>query len=287
MSTTAHAHAAPPPNLFTLPVVAALLTEALALVGEGIAAAEIEAASLEAGMPVGLLATIDATSLDAIDEALHAELHALEHGEGHGHDHGHAHGHDHAHGHGHGHGHDHGHDHDHDHDHGHAHDHAHGTHHAHDHGHAPAPAPHRHAHGVKSKRMPETAVYVVEKMAHGFRRTGRAAGGGFYDYSSDAPQLWSGLKTFERRGRALPRQDVLERLRHIAVLASLGQAVAPASTSLGPVFGALLPTDAEAARTFVSTMGQAAFVARSTELAARFGDRFAPSAAVLARIGAA
>jgi hypothetical protein len=283
MSTTAHAHAPSPPNLFANPVVAALLTEALALVGEGIAAAEVESASIEAGMPVGLLATIDATSLDAIDEALHAELHALEHGEGHDHDHDH------------GHGHSHGHDHAHDHPHGT--DHAHG--HGHDHDHAPAPAPaprtaashapapHRHAHGVKSKRMPDTAVYVVEKMAHGFRRTGRAAGGGFYDYSSDAPQLWSGLKTFERRGRALPRQDVLERLRHIAALASLGQAVAPASTSLGTVFGPSLPTDAEAARTFVRTMGQEAFIARSTELAARFGDRFTPSAAVLARIGAA
>ena len=135
--------------------------------------------------------------------------------------------------------------------------------------------------------MPESAVYVVEKMAHGFRRTGRAAGGGFYDYSSDAPQLWSGLKTFERRGRALPRQDVLERLRHIAALTSLGQAVAPASASLGTVFGPSLPTDAEAALTFVSTMGQEAFVARSFELATRFGERFTPSAAVLTRIGAA
>ena len=29
--------------------------------------------------------------------------------------------------------------------------------------------------------MPESAVYVMEKMAHGFRRLGRDAGAGFYE----------------------------------------------------------------------------------------------------------
>ena len=67
---------------------------------------------------------------------------------------------------------------------------------------------------VVSVRFPEPAVYVIEKMAHGFRRTGRASGGGFYDYTAGAePQLWSGLKVFERGAREVDDASLAERLR--------------------------------------------------------------------------
>jgi 3-hydroxyacyl-CoA dehydrogenase len=67
---------------------------------------------------------------------------------------------------------------------------------------------------VVSVRFPEAAVYVIEKMAHGFRRGGRAAGGGFYDYPAGAePQLWSGLKVFERGAREVDDASLAERLR--------------------------------------------------------------------------
>lgn len=67
---------------------------------------------------------------------------------------------------------------------------------------------------VVSVRFPESAVYVIEKMAHGFRRTGRASGGGFYDYTASAePQLWSGLKVFERGAREVDDASLAERLR--------------------------------------------------------------------------
>jgi 3-hydroxyacyl-CoA dehydrogenase len=67
---------------------------------------------------------------------------------------------------------------------------------------------------VVSVRFPEPAVYVIEKMAHGFRRTGRASGGGFYDYTGGAePQLWSGLKVFERGAREVDDASLAERLR--------------------------------------------------------------------------
>jgi len=67
---------------------------------------------------------------------------------------------------------------------------------------------------VVSVRFPEPAVYVIEKMAHGFRRTGRAFGGGFYDYTAGAePQLWSGLKVFERGAREVDDASLAERLR--------------------------------------------------------------------------
>ncbi len=133
---------------------------------------------------------------------------------------------------------------------------------------------------MKSKRMPESAVYVLEKMAHGFRRMGRAAGGGFYDYSSDAPQLWSGLRTFERRSRQIHPADIRDRLLHAATLAALDATPGTSATPIERVFGDALPGDALQARAAVEARGRDAFVARSRELAARFGPRFAPPAAL-------
>jgi len=67
---------------------------------------------------------------------------------------------------------------------------------------------------VVSVRFTEAAVYVIEKMAHGFRRTGRASGGGFYDYAPGAePQLWSGLKVFERGARDIEDAVLAQRLQ--------------------------------------------------------------------------
>ncbi len=237
------------------------------------------------------------------------------HGHGHEHDHGHDHGHrdgqghDHGHDHGHAHGHDHHHDHDHDHDHGHAHDHGHDRDHRHgqakEHSHAPSlgatakahdrpPAgaaasttsaaahAHKHAHKVKSRRMPESAVYVMEKMAHGFRRMGKAAGAGFYEYEDDGTaSLWSGLKAFERRSVKIPDEDVRDRLLHIqavetircreeGVIASLSEADSAAVDGWG------FPAAARGPAGWIEATGIAAFVGRSRELAQRYGERFEP-----------
>jgi hypothetical protein len=275
-------------DLYAHPVASALLIEALTLVGDGVSAATVEAAAEAADLRWGPLRILDAMSLEVVDHALHDELHALEHGHdhdhdhGHGHDHAHDHGHDHDHGHGHGHAHGHAHAHDHAHGHSHDHGHDHGHAHGHDHAHAPAPAPakpaHRHTHSVKSRRMPESAVYVLEKMAHGYKRMGRAAGGGFYDYAAEPPQLWSGLRTFERRSRQLELAEVRDRLVHAATLAALAATPGTAAGPVASAFGAAVPGDAEQARALLRTLGESAFVARSRELAMRFGPRFEPPA---------
>ena len=175
----------------------ALFVEVLSLLGEGVSAHRIEAASNAIGLTEGALLQLDALGLDLFDHALHAELDALAHGQ---HDHAHDHAHDHSHGH----------SHDDSHAHGHSHD------AGHDHAHQQAVNLVRRAKKAKvvSARFPEPAVYVIEKMAHGFRRTGRASGGGFYDYTAGAePQLWSGLKVFERGAREVDDTSLAERLR--------------------------------------------------------------------------
>jgi hypothetical protein len=334
-------------GLYGEPATAALLHEALALLGDGVPAAAIEAAAADAAMPQGVLALLDAVSLKTLDHALHAELDAPGHGHSHdGHDHGHAHGgHDHGHGHAHGHDDGHSHDHAHGHDHGRSHDHAHGHDqgHSHDHGHSPAPAPadhghaqatsppaaghvhdsscghdhshdhdhdhgaaHGHAHAqpavvvvaaptvarkpaqkVKSKVMTESAVYVVEKMAHGFKRSGRQGGAGFYDYGAEPPQLWSGLKTFERSRGKIPAEDVRDRLVHAAALGALSDARAAPLEALASAFGADARWDAAAALGAAAPDAAARFAARSRELAGRYGPRFEPTAEQLARLGPA
>ena len=174
----------------------ALMIEAMALLGEGVAPAQIESAASTFGFAMPPLLMIDHLSLHVLDELLHDELHQLAHD--HQDEPKHDHGHDHKHGHDHGH--------DHEHDHGHGHDHDHGHEHKHDHGHG-------HSHGGVSKRMPESAVYVLEKMAHGFDRQGVDSGYGLYEHEEDgSAELWDGLSVFARGARAVPPADVQDRL---------------------------------------------------------------------------
>ncbi|MCX7230853.1 MAG: 3-hydroxyacyl-CoA dehydrogenase family protein [Burkholderiales bacterium] len=274
-----------------------MLNEALTLLGDGVGAAAIEAAARDAGLKAGPFAILDAMSLDVVDHALHAAMdghghaHAAghDHGHSHGHDHGHAHGHDHAHDHGLGHAHDAGHDHDHAHGrahghaHAHGHDHGHGDDHGHahdhgdDHAHAPATEP-----ALPSRPLEKSAVYVVEKMAHGYKRAGRAAGGGFYDYTSQPPELWSGLKTFERRSRQLDAADIRDRLLYAACLGALDVATDTPADAVAQTFGEAVAMNASQARAQMQRIGADAFLARARDLATRFGARFEPPASLAA-----
>ena len=89
--------------------------EGMALVGDGVPAADVEAAASRIGVAAGPLAAADQVSIGYFDEILHSAA------GGHGHSHGQ--GHDHSHGHDHGQGHEHSHGHDHQHGHGHEHEH--------------------------------------------------------------------------------------------------------------------------------------------------------------------
>jgi 3-hydroxyacyl-CoA dehydrogenase/enoyl-CoA hydratase/3-hydroxybutyryl-CoA epimerase len=138
-------------------------------------------------------------------------------------------------------------------------------------------------HTVKSKRLPESAVYVLEKMAHGYRRMGRAGGAGFYDYGSEPPQLWSGLKTFERGSRKIPPDDVRDRLVYAATVRALAHDAAE-EPLFWKVFGPGVPGDAASALGSAAVADRARFLERSRELAGRYGSRFEPSQAVLDRL---
>lgn len=245
-------------------IESAMLYEAMAMVGEAVAPESVEQSALALGMATGPLLRLDQVGLDLVDHLLHAELHALAHGDDHDHDH---HGHDH-----HGDDHDHhGHDHGHQNNHDHGHDHA-----GHDHGHS-------HAHGVQSKVMHENAVYVMEKMAHGFNRLGLQAGAGFYDYDYDdePPELWEGLSAFGRGADKADPADCDDRMLIIAAVQALkcvedGLLGSPAQADLVAVLGAGFPARLGGPVNWIKTIGRDQFVDKANALAERYGERFTP-----------
>lgn len=253
---------------------------------------------------------------------LEKQAHAAEHGAGH--DHGHDHAHDHSHSHDHEDDHDHAHDHQHEHtkahdtadDHGHNHEHVHGADcdhdhskhddhaheheghdHKHDHEHGQSATPAqalaatkpaaKHSHRVKSKRMPENAVYVLEKMSHGYKRLGRAYGGGFYEYpEGQEKHLWEGLKTFVRASKNVPHEDIRDRMLYIQALETLrcmqeGVVESSRDANIGSILGWGFPAYTGGTAQFVNHIGVAKFVERSKQLAAQYGERFTPPAILL------
>lgn len=265
-------------GFYTSRVFGTYVNEGMALLGEGVPAALIENTAVQFGMPLGPLAVLDEVSLKLVDDVLHQQLEeestakaahrAAGHGHTHGHDHEHGHpqGHarDHEHAHAHGHGHAHGHDHRHEHRHDHEQKHGHG----HDH------------HG--SPRMPESAVYVLEKMAHGFQRMGRASGGGFYEYAAGAEKsLWPGLDAFARGRRKVTPDDVRDRMLYVQSIETVrclqeGIVDSARDANIGSIFGWGFPPWTGGTLQFVNHVGVRRFTERAEELARQYGERFAP-----------
>lgn len=125
--------------------------------------------------------------------------------------------------------------------------------------------------------MPEPAVYVLEKMAHGFQRLGREDGGGFYDYIDGEASLWNGLSVFGRGARDLPDQDMRDRLAFAPAIAALELASESSSTTT-PREPRALGRESSLALEFVRQYGPEAFIRRCGELARAYGSRFSAPA---------
>lgn len=233
-------------------ILLAYIFEGMALLGEGASPSRIEDAGRATSWSEGPLEAADRISLAFADAALHRKLASEDH----------AHGHSHAHGP------------EHEGDHGSAADH-HGHHH---HSHC-SHSSHEHSPELSSEWMPDSAVYVLEKMAHGFQRLGREDGSGFYDYIDGEASLWSGLSVFARGARGLPDSDIEDRLAFARVLATLELMSEPS-----------LPEKREDARPhrrefstaleFVRQRGTEAFRRRCDELSRTYGSRFSAPAAL-------
>ena len=212
-------------GFYTSRTFGTFVMEGAAMLGEGIPAAAIENAGIQAGMPVGPLAVLDET-------ALSLSVHVLDQT--------------------------------------------------------------RADFSAEGKTYTATpGELLVERMVKEFKRSGRAAGGGFYDYPIEKGGkkfLWPELKPLfekpkiawdinELKDRLLYRQAVeTARCLNEGVLTSVHDA------NIGSLFGIGFPAWTGGAMQFIYGLGIEAFNQRCHELAAKFGPGFMLTEAVKASI---
>ncbi|UJW82845.1 3-hydroxyacyl-CoA dehydrogenase NAD-binding domain-containing protein [Hydrogenophaga sp. SL48] len=128
---------------------------------------------------------------------------------------------------------------------------------------------------------------LVEHMVKQHHRSGRAAGGGFYDYPEGGKKhLWPELKTlFEKPGVEWNLQDVKDRLLYrqaVETARCLAEGVLTSvhDGNIGSIFGIGFPAWTGGALQFIYGMGMEAFEQRCAQLAAKHGSGFVLSDAV-------
>ena len=135
---------------------------------------------------------------------------------------------------------------------------------------------------------------VTAKMVNELGRSGRAAGAGFYEYSDGKRAgLWPGLhEAFSTSpDNAPPLQDLVDRMIFAEVLETQkcvdeGVIVDDADANIGSIIGIGFPAWTGGTRQYAKNYaapdakeasGYKGFVARAEELAAKYGERFAPT----------
>ena len=132
---------------------------------------------------------------------------------------------------------------------------------------------------------------LVERMVKEFKRGGRAAGGGFYDYPvGQKKMLWPELKNrFEKSHIKWNVQDMKDRIlfrQAIETARCLDEGVLTSihEGNIGSIFGIGYPAWTGGALQFIYGMGVSNFAKRSQELAAQYGDGFNVTQGVLATL---
>jgi 3-hydroxyacyl-CoA dehydrogenase/enoyl-CoA hydratase/3-hydroxybutyryl-CoA epimerase len=128
---------------------------------------------------------------------------------------------------------------------------------------------------------------VLDRMVEDVERSGRAAGTGFYDYADGVRGLlWHGLREhFPPLGGPadVPFTDLVERLMFIEAIESVscldeGVLVSATDANVGSVLGNGFPGWTGGVLQYIAGYpgGPDGFAARARQLAARYGERFAP-----------
>jgi 3-hydroxyacyl-CoA dehydrogenase/enoyl-CoA hydratase/3-hydroxybutyryl-CoA epimerase len=130
---------------------------------------------------------------------------------------------------------------------------------------------------------------VLDVMTGEYGRYGKARGAGFYDYPEGGKkQLWPELTTiFPPQGEPLCQTEMIERLMFVQALETvrcLAENVVTnaADANIGSIFGWGFAPFKGGTLQYINDFGVAAFAQRSQELAAAYGDRFAPPERLLA-----
>ncbi len=140
--------------------------------------------------------------------------------------------------------------------------------------------------GAEVKDHPAAAV--IDLLLNEYKRAGKAAGGGFYDYPAGAPKrLWAALKArFEKPGAQIAGEDIRDRLLFIQAIESVrcleeGVLRSTADGNIGSLLGLGFPAWTGGALQFINQYGLTDFIARAHCLAERYGERFEPPALLM------
>lgn len=135
----------------------------------------------------------------------------------------------------------------------------------------------------RQRYVPPAGVKTMRKMRDELGRSGRKAGGGFYDYFEGGKRLWSGLAEHFPIVSGYDVADLGRRILYVQAIESArcleeGVLEMPADGDLGAVFGWSFPAWTGGTLSYIDTLGAGAFVAEADRLAETYGARFAPSA---------
>jgi 3-hydroxyacyl-CoA dehydrogenase/enoyl-CoA hydratase/3-hydroxybutyryl-CoA epimerase len=135
------------------------------------------------------------------------------------------------------------------------------------------------------------AEAVVDRMVDEFDRKGRSSSAGFYEYDDEGKRtgLWPGLSAFGADAAGdVPFRDMQERMLFAEALETVkcfdeGVLRSVADANIGSIFGIGFPAWTGGVVQYIEGYegGLPGFVARSRELAARYGDRFQPPASLV------
>jgi 3-hydroxyacyl-CoA dehydrogenase/enoyl-CoA hydratase/3-hydroxybutyryl-CoA epimerase len=207
-------------GFFTSRVFGTFTNEGIAMLGEGVSAAMIEAEARKAGMPVGPLAISDEVSMSLMDHIRQQTVADL---------------------------------------------------------------------AAEGKSIPEHPAFaVIDLMLKEYKRPGKAAGGGFYDYPEGGKKhLWPQLKArFEKADAQISQEDVRDRILFIQAIETVrcveeGVLKSVADANIGSIFGIGFAAWTGGALQFINQYGVKDFVARAQYLAEQYGERFLPPALLL------
>lgn len=142
---------------------------------------------------------------------------------------------------------------------------------------------------AEGKAMPQHPAFaVIDLMVNEYKRPGKAAGGGFYEYPAGGKKhLWPELKArFEKADRQIPQEDVRDRILFIQAIETVrcveeGVLLSTADANIGSIFGIGFAAWTGGALQFINQYGLDDFVARARYLAEQYGERFEPPALLL------
>ncbi|CDM40808.1 3-hydroxyacyl-CoA dehydrogenase NAD-binding domain-containing protein [Ectopseudomonas oleovorans] len=142
---------------------------------------------------------------------------------------------------------------------------------------------------AEGKSIPEHPAFaVIDLMLNEFKRPGKAAGGGFYDYPAGGKKyLWPELKArFEKADAQISQEDVRDRILFIQAIETVrcveeGVLKSVADANIGSIFGIGFAAWTGGALQFINQYGAKDFVARAQYLAEQYGERFLPPALLL------